>query len=345
MRFKTHLLVFVMLLSCAVSHAQYNIHWTLFDMSPLSLNPAKTGAYEGTFRVGGIYRDQDNFIGGAKGYRTPLIFADAPLIWMRKKKDWIGVGGMYYSDKSGSLGLGQTFGAFSAAYHYTVNKQSYLSLGFQIGSGGRSVDLTGKEIFTTDFNTTTQSASAVDRTAFNTDKKANFVDRTIGLAYTTKIDKKTKLNVGIAFAHLGKVKYGINKTGTQALLPLMTTVHAEVTRQITKKIGFAPQLMYRTTAKAQELNIQAIGTYDMKPDDAKSPILRGGLGYRVFGNDLQILLGADLKNNWRIAASYDIETSGLRNAKTANGFELGVWYTAKIYKKPTVKTVIYCPRY
>jgi hypothetical protein len=53
----------------------------------------------------------------------------------------------------------------------------------------------------------------------------------------------------------------------------------------------------------------------------------------------------DLKNNIRIAASYDIETSGLRKARTANGFELGAWYTIKKYKKPTVKPVFFCPRY
>jgi type IX secretion system PorP/SprF family membrane protein len=343
MRFKTHLLVFVLFLSCGIANAQYNIHWTLFDMSPLSLNPAKTGAYEGTFRVGGIYRDQDNFIAGAKGYRTPLVFVDAPILWVRKK-DWIGIGGMYYADKSGSLGLGQNFGAFSAAYHLSTNTKtkSYLSLGIQIGSGSRTIDTDNPNIFTSDFKN--GSPDQTERALFNGNGNS-YSDRTLGLTYTTKVDKKTSFNAGFAVSHFGKVKYAFQKTATDPNLPLMTTVHAELTRVINKKLSVTPQLMYRTTKKAQELAIQAIASYDMKPDDANNPVFRGGLGYRTFGNDLQILLGADLKNNIRIAASYDIETSGLRQARTANGFELGFWYTVKKYKKPTIKPVYFCPLY
>ena len=45
----------VALLAVATTMAQ-DIHFTQFTMSPLTLNPGLTGKFEGTVRIGGIYR-------------------------------------------------------------------------------------------------------------------------------------------------------------------------------------------------------------------------------------------------------------------------------------------------
>ena len=66
MKFIKTLLFFLTVFFCQDIVAQ-DIHWTMYDMSPLTLNPANTGAYEGTFRIGGIYRDQYNSISNATG--------------------------------------------------------------------------------------------------------------------------------------------------------------------------------------------------------------------------------------------------------------------------------------
>jgi len=90
MKLVKSLLLFCSILFFGSTQAQ-DIHWTMFDMSPLTLNPAFTGAYEGTFRVGGIYRSQWNSF--TTGFETPSVYVDAPIL-MIGKKSWLAVGGI-----------------------------------------------------------------------------------------------------------------------------------------------------------------------------------------------------------------------------------------------------------
>ena len=69
-----------------------------------------------------------------------------------------------------------------------------------------------------------------------------------------------------------------------------------------------------------------------------------GLGYR-FGDAAQVLFGGDYKD-LRVALSYDVNVSSLSTASDyQGGFELAAWYIIKIYRKPTIKTRILCPRF
>ena len=74
------LIILIVTLSLGSSLAAQDIHNSLFNMSPLSLNPALTGAFEGTARIGGIYRAQDFGISEARGYYSPSFYIDAPVI-------------------------------------------------------------------------------------------------------------------------------------------------------------------------------------------------------------------------------------------------------------------------
>ena len=58
MKFLKPLLFITLLFLTSTSQAQYVPHYTLFEYSPLTTNPAYTGAYEGSLRIGGIFRDQ-----------------------------------------------------------------------------------------------------------------------------------------------------------------------------------------------------------------------------------------------------------------------------------------------
>ena len=42
-----------------------DIHFTLHQMTPLAFNPANTGAFYGSYRLSGLYRDQYRSVAGA----------------------------------------------------------------------------------------------------------------------------------------------------------------------------------------------------------------------------------------------------------------------------------------
>ena len=97
-----------------------DIHFSQFNFSPLTLNPALTGSYEGTARIGGIYRDQWR-TDLANPYKTPSFYIDAPIIKGLRAIDWVGVGMTVVSDEAGSTEL-KTGGSYlSAAYHLALD--------------------------------------------------------------------------------------------------------------------------------------------------------------------------------------------------------------------------------
>jgi len=108
------------------------------------------------------------------------------------------------------------------------------------------------------------------------------------------------------------------------------------------RIKLTPQVFYQRKGNNQELLTQAKVGYLL--DEAKGIFVNGGLGYR-WGDSFNILLGADIKDV-RIQFAYDINANGLIPAtNTVGGFELGVSYIGKVYKKPKVDPTQVCPRF
>ena len=62
--------IFWITLTMNVAKAQ-DIHFSQYYASPLTLNPALTGKFNGHFRVSGIYRDQNFNLYNVALFRTP----------------------------------------------------------------------------------------------------------------------------------------------------------------------------------------------------------------------------------------------------------------------------------
>ena len=134
---KNCLYIAVLLMTFFGTGTAQDIHFTLFDMTPIVVNPSQTGNYEGSFRVGGIYRDQAASVTGfGSQYSTPHFYIDANFDWGFRPQDWVSVGINFLSDKSGDIGLGRTGYQASAAYHLALDKnyRNIISIGAQYGN-------------------------------------------------------------------------------------------------------------------------------------------------------------------------------------------------------------------
>jgi hypothetical protein len=99
--------VLLLWLSLGALSAQ-DIHYTLFNMAPLRTNPALTGAFEGTARIGGIYRGQWFSVNGGGDMHTPSFYIDAPIIKGFRDRDWVGVGAVFVQDNAGPFNFRTT---------------------------------------------------------------------------------------------------------------------------------------------------------------------------------------------------------------------------------------------
>lgn len=320
-----------------------DIHFSLYNMSPLTLNPALTGAYEGTARLGGIYRDQwASFL--PNQFTTPSFFIDAPIIRGFRKTDWVGVGMVTVNDQAGSAKLKTTMNMLSLSYHYALDndRKTMLTLGIQGGSVQRSLD-NGELIF----GDALQSGQPTEEVNF---EETSYLDFAAGLMLRSQISDISKLEVGLAFNHITqpkKASFQANPTDDDNR-PMKIAVHSTFNSQLTDKLSIAPTVLFQTTAGATETALQAWGGYIIKeenPAEKKEEIkLNFGLGYR-FADAGQVLLGMDY-GPLRVAASYDVNLSSLNEVSNyQGGFELAAWYIFKIYKKPDTRPAIICPQF
>ena len=119
-------------------------HFTQFYASPLTLNPALTGAFSGKYRLAIIYRDQwrnvlDNpyiTMGGAIDTRFQIGSH------RRRTNNAFGLGVQFFSDRVPSIDFSTNQVNVSGAFHKSLNKNAteFLSLGFQLGIAQRNVN-------------------------------------------------------------------------------------------------------------------------------------------------------------------------------------------------------------
>jgi type IX secretion system PorP/SprF family membrane protein len=339
------LLTFVVSILWITSLQGQDIHYTLFNMSPMTLNPALTGAYEGTARVGGIYRDQwANVIGFQ--YRTPGVYLDAPIVRGLGKNDWIGVGAVNVNDVAGSIFLETNVSGLSLAYHAAMGKNSVLTLGVQgtrvqrrvnIGTAGAAV------AWLEDGYQNGRFGNSQDLR--NIRENLNYTDINAGLMLRTKMAGNRSLEIGISGFHLNTPRYALHDTTfivneEAAQRPMRMSMHAQYFMPYKGKWSLNPTVLIQTTSGAFEAVGQLWGIYDLKKDVK----LNVGAGYRL-GDALQVLVGMDYED-LRVAASYDMNLSSLAAAsQTVGGFEVSAWYILKVYKKPDIKPIIFCPRF
>jgi len=358
MRLKYLFLVLTIATSFSVSGQ--DLHFTQFHLTPMNVNPALTGAFLGSYRVGGVYRDQyrsvisENVEGvpvaSAKPFQTITAFIDSPIIGGFRKQDWIGVGANVYLDQGGSATLKNNGFLMSAAYHLGIGKKpkSVFTLGAQFGSVQRRFDKTNA---TTPWSVSNGQPGSSDpllnglRPSEGRELiEGNYTHWNVGTMLSSTLSKTTDLRVGVSVAHFLRPGQAIGSTSNFTdRKDVRTTGFFTLYSDIGKRFTLIPSILFQNSRTSNELVVQTRGSLLM--NEEKEISVSAGLGVRVVNAaDLQLMVGMDIKDI-RIGLAYDLNLASFTPATNgSSGFELGVTYLGKIYKKPKVKPLLICPR-
>lgn len=319
-----------------------DIHFTMFNMSPLTLNPALAGAYYGTARVGGVYRDQwASFL--SNQFTTPVFYIDAPIVRGIRKQDWVGIGIVTINDQAGTGNLRTQGSLITGAYHLGLDKRSenVLTFGIQVGSMSRRIDVE-RLVFADSYDDQGQITQTSADEGRITDRKT-FLDINGGLLYRSAIDDDTNLEVGLAVSHITQSDYSLLSGGgpnDEGDRPMLITVHGRMKKQMNEKWSLTPAFLAQTTKGTFEISAQSWLGYQIKNDIE----LLGGLNYRV-GDAAALMIGAQI-SDLRVGMAYDFNVSSLSSAsRNLGGFELGAYYIIKLFQQPNVKPAILCPEF
>ncbi len=343
---------FLMLSSTAKTQ---DLHFSLFDFAPAYLNPALTGAFSGTYRVGGIARQQWSQIANQTPYQTASLYVDSPIIRGIRKQDWIGVGIGFDYDRVGENLLKTSFGRLGASYHLALDKRqkNIFTIGVQMESTSRTLDLS-EAVSGAAFRNGGIGATIMDDPSLSTlimsagssenpgEISSSYRDVVFGLGYRSKIGKTNSLSLGLALSNL----FDPNQRLSQGIdeLPVKIVAHGQLRMLMSKRMSITPAFILQKQNNTWDRGISGTVGYLVKPE--KGIVINGGLGLRVVNaTAIEFLLGAEYKDI-RMGLSYDMQVVGdIRTASnTVGGFEIAVGYIGKIYKKPNVKPLIICPR-
>jgi type IX secretion system PorP/SprF family membrane protein len=340
-----------------------DIHFTQFNMSPMTLNPAMAGKFEGTVRIGGIYRDQfRSSINGVTGpdgntvrnaqFKTPSFWADAPIIRGFRKNDWVGVGIMFFTDKAGQGGMAHTGSKIGATYHLALDKkaQTMLSIGAHYGGEQRRVD-NSRFFFERGYTNSTRPNNQYDPQQSGeaqAETNARYGDIDAGVVLSSRLNKRMDFNLGFSMFHVAEPRYTLlggntgGGGGGNTRVPRRSSLHGQFNAKLTERFGISPAFLFQTQTGGQEIVLQGMGNYLF--DEARDITLDFGLGYRM-RDAMQAIVGMRYKA-LNVGLAYDINTSKLNTvSRYRGGFELAANYIIKIYKPANIKQRVLCPRF
>lgn len=315
-------------------------HFTQYFASPLTLNPALTGLYQGRYRMSFIYRDQwrntlDN------PYSTFAAAADFRYFVNPKKrayKDAFGVGVLFYTDRVTEVNFSTNQIMLSGAYHKSLSKnnEQTLSLGFQFGIAQRNVSY-DQLTFEDEFNGTTQfiNGSTGERLPEN---NFAFGDLQVGLNYAYVPRRGTAVYAGAAVHHLTEPEQSFYFELTQDEdISVTNTLHRKYSAYVNFKIPigdgvqFSPRgLVY---SQGPHLAFNTGANFRFLLDASRGSAIHIGSWVRPTKAEDEFIMDSAIAffgveySNFLIGMSYDLGLDQLRTDRRHQGaFELSVAY-------------------
>jgi type IX secretion system PorP/SprF family membrane protein len=320
-------------LGICTANAQ-DIHFTQFDTSPLTVNPAFTGMFNGQVRACGIYRNQWSSV--TVPYVTYGASVDLPIFW--SQSGYLAGGLQLFDDKAGDGNLTNFTGMVSLAYHLTTgsardnDQRSDLAVGIQGGYASKSIDLS-KLYFGDEFVNGTFVQGTTQEYQEGLGHQISYYLVNAGISYSHSFSRNFAFTLGAGANNLNQPADAIEKKqNSETGLDMRYTGELGLDLGVGDRLSLRPAVLYQYQASATEMIAGNEFHYvlgDHTEPDLKSfttAVFLGGW-YRT-GDAIMITAGLEIKGV-RIGFGYDYNMSTLNAASNGNGgFELAIKYLA-----------------
>lgn len=338
--------VFILLVFLKNVASAQDPHFSQFFASPLTLNPALTGKFNGDMRAAGNYRNQWPTVNNA--YVTSTVSVDFPILQdkLREGDRWaIGILGM--TDKTANGILTSNYFSLSTAYHKTVDEDGLhtIGVGFQGTYANRTLD--GPRLHFVDGlqidGTFLPSASEPVNLEVVT---ASYFDMNAGVLYNGSLNGSNEVYFGVSMYHLNQPKESF--LGVDNItVPTRLTVHGG---------GFFPSAasgnswyvsaLYNRQATASELVFGGALEIPASTDENKPVNVYIGSWARI-NNVTDALIpyvGLDY-GSFNLGMTYDVNISTFKPAsQSQGGIEISLIYMFKKTHDAGTHEV-QCPRF
>ena len=329
------LILFTVLFITASIKAQ-DPHFSQFFASPLTLNPAFTGKFDGTWRLAANHRDQWPSI--PKAYVTSSASIDFPILKGKiSEGDVFGVGLSGVSDASANSQLKLNYGSISLSYHKALDENGYNTIGAGFQGTYSSLSLDISKLTFEDMLRQNGFTGTTNEVLTNGNNQ-NYIDANAGLLFSGSTNGLNNYYLGASMYHINKPK--VSFLDNSWYLTGRVTVHAGGTFPLNDMLNLSTSIIHQRQNKASETMIgAALGISANSEADRPTSIF---LGSWMRLNDAIIpYIGLEF-GGLRIGATYDVNISSLKAATSARGgSEISIIYI----RKPVEQKGIPCPKF
>lgn len=315
-------------------HAQQDIHFSQFFSSPLTLNPASAGMFDGDMRAIMNYRTQWGSI--SEPYVTMAASIDAP-VFRKINNGMFGMGVNFFKDDAGDSKLSTTNVGLSLAYHLDISGgqgNNFISIGFQGAMVQRSLSY-GSLTWDEQWNGATfdQNVATIDQLGGTS---LSVFDMATGLHWYSAPDAKTRYFSGISMYHITSPEVAFN---TESKLLKKFTWHGGADIPMGDDMGLLPNAIFVRQGPNQYIDFGAEAKIYLQESSKftnfKNPMYVTIGPYMRWG-DAAYLVSRFNWNGVSVALSYDFNLSSLTTATNGNGgFEVMLGYKADFGANPT----------
>ena len=337
---KIHSQIFLAFLLLTIADSSYSqdIHFSQFGASPLNLNPAQTGFFNGDYRFVANHRNQWKSV--TTPYKTFSGSAEMVLNGLSDSRNKYNAGLLFNHDKAGDskLSLTQIALSFSVIRPLDEDNRHYLSAGIQAGYVSRSInysDLTFDEQYDGDVFDPGQTNTE----QFDNDNHG-YTDFSAGVSYLFSTENRFKAGTGISFQHINRPNDAF--FGKEAKMFSRTQFDVKLDFPLASKFDLVPALFYMNQGSFRELTGGTSVRYRLSELPGRTYSFY--LGGWMRSKDAAIVSAGIDYNNLNVGVSYDFNTSDLDRASNGKGgYEISLIYIIRKVKPIGIKPP--CPLY
>ena len=323
------------LLVSVMAHAQ-DPHFSQFFSSPLTLNPAFTGKFNGLWRLAANHRDQWPSI--PKAYVTSSASLDFPILQKRiPENDVFGAGISGLSDASANNILKLNYGSLSMSYHKSLDENGYSTIGAGFQGTYSSLSLDVSKLYFED-QLTQNGFTGTTTDILTNGTNQSYFDMNAGVLYSGSSNGINNYYAGVSMYHINRPKVSFKDKNWY--LSGRITIHAGGSFPVSDVLTLHTSIIHQIQNKASETTLGAAIAANLNQDEDKPTSIYLGSWIR-FNDAVVPYVGLEF-GSLRIGASYDLNISGLKAAtNTRGGSEISLIYI----KQPAENKGIPCPKF
>ena len=308
---------------CSIGIAQ-DIHFSQFNVVPLTINPALTGVFNGDQRASLNYKDQ--WTGFGAGYKTYSFSVDAGIMKKKWQNAYLGLGLNVFNDVAGDAQISTTKVLLSVSGVININKQQQITAGFQAGLVQNSLDPSNL-IWDDQYQNGAYDPSNVSMDYVNSEPFYNG-DVSAGVSWNYTINQSTissydatRIEAGISYHHANRPN--LEFTNNIDKLYGKFIIHANSNFGISNtNFSLKPVLMTAIQGSSKEILGGVILRYRLKESSHftghfAEQVISIGSYYRL--NDAFIPSVWFEMGSFTIGVSYDLNISQLKPASNMRG--------------------------